>query len=394
MKKTVFLILSLTFLLGLFSVLQAQSADLLWTEDFGATAPDGWKVITPTWTNNWILTSEGYGYNDSTHKMLYDTSGGYDGNSWAFTPGIYMTAGNEYYLTFYQRVYFASYGHNLKVTVGNAQTVESQNTTLLTLTGVTNTDYTQRTTAHFIPTSSGTYYFAFHCYSPTDSYSLFVDYVQAWEIVNPSGPDEPVPVELSSFTAAVSADNIVNLMWVTQSETGVLGFYVLRNTENHLGSALTVSELIPATNTSEQQSYIFKDSEIHEDGLYYYWLQNSDFNGATQIHGPVSIQFTTNENSTPEIPLVTQLNPVYPNPFNPMAFIPFSLKEAATVNFEIYNARGQLMKRIPLGQKAAGNHRIEWDGNDDQGHPCGTGIYQIRMTAGSESFSRKAVLMK
>ena len=203
-----------------------------------------------------------------------------------------------------------------------------------------------------------------------------------------------MPVELSSFTAAISVDNFVNLMWVTQSETGVLGFYVLRNTENHLGTALTVSELIPATNTSEQQSYIFKDSELYEDGLYYYWLQNSDMDGSMQFHGPASIQFSAIGNSVPEIPLVTQLKPIYPNPFNPMAYIPFSLKEAATVNFEIYNARGQLMKRIPLGQKAAGNHRIEWDGSDDQGHACGTGIYHIRMTAGNESFSRKAVLMK
>ena len=206
--------------------------------------------------------------------------------------------------------------------------------------------------------------------------------------------DGHVPVELSSFTAAISVDNFVNLMWVTQSETGVLGFYVLRNTENHLGTALTVSELIPATNTSEQQSYIFKDSELYEDGLYYYWLQNSDMDGSMQFHGPASIQFSAIGNSVPEIPLVTQLKPIYPNPFNPMAYIPFSLKEAATVNFEIYNARGQLMKRIPLGQKAAGNHRIEWDGSDDQGHACGTGIYHIRMTAGNESFSRKAVLMK
>ena len=116
--------------------------------------------------------------------------------------------------------------------------------------------------------------------------------------------------------------------------------------------------------------------------------------GSMQFHGPASIQFSAIGNSVPEIPLVTQLKPIYPTPFHPMAYIPFSLKEAATVNFEIYNARGQLMKRIPLGQKAAGNHRIEWDGSDDQGPPCGNGIYHIRMTAGSESFCRIAVLMK
>ncbi len=210
-----------------------------------------------------------------------------------------------------------------------------------------------------------------------------------WAFANPS-----VPVELSSFTAAISADNFVNLMWVTQTETGVLGYYVPRGTENLLADAITVSELIPATNTSEQQSYIFKDSELFEDGYYYYWLQNSDMDGTVSFHGPVGIQFSTIGSGVPEIPLVTELKPVYPNPFNPMAYIPFSLKEAANVNFEIYNARGQLVKRIPLGQKSPGHYRTEWDGRDDQGRACGTGVYHIRMTAGNDSYLRKAVLMK
>jgi hypothetical protein len=210
-----------------------------------------------------------------------------------------------------------------------------------------------------------------------------------WAFANPS-----VPVELSSFTAAISADNFVNLMWITQSETGVLGFYVLRGTENLLADAITVSELIPAMNTSEQQSYIFKDTELFEDGYYYYWLQNSDMDGTVSFHGPVSIEFNTIGSSVPEIPLVTELKAIYPNPFNPRAFIPFSLKEAANVNFEIYNARGQLVKRIPMGQKAPGHYRTEWDGRDDQGRACGTGVYHIRMTVGNDSFLRKAVLMK
>ena len=238
-----------------------------------------------------------------------------------------------------------------------------------------------------LPNPSATYQLAFEALEGAGHANVLDDV----EIREDEGH---VPVQLSSFTAAISADNFVNLMWVTQSETGVLGFYVLRNTENHLGSALTVSELISATNTSEQQSYIFKDSEIFENGHYYYWLQNSDMDGSVQFHGPVSIQFTAAQGDIPELPLVTQLKPIYPNPFNPMAFIPFSLKESATVNFEIYNTRGQLVKRIPLGQKAAGNHRIEWDGRDDQGINCTTGVYHIRMTAGTESFSRKAVLMK
>lgn len=233
--------------------------------------------------------------------------------------------------------------------------------------------YSQRTNAPWLPTD------AVHCRVNT-----------IYKIKD----ETHVPVELSSFTAAISADNFVNLSWVTQSETGVLGYYVLRNTESDLGSALTVSQLIPATNSSEQQSYIFKDSELFEDGLYYYWLQNSDLDGTVQFHGPISVEFSTANITPPTPPLVTELQAIYPNPFNPMAYIPFTLANEANVSFSIYNARGQLVRKLQVGAKASGRHRIEWDGRDEQGGACSTGVYYIRMDADSQSFTRKAVLMK
>jgi len=202
------------------------------------------------------------------------------------------------------------------------------------------------------------------------------------------------PVELSSFTASISATNFVNLTWVTQSETGVSGFYVLRNTTDDLATAVTLNELIPATNTSQLQTYMYQDNELYEDGTYWYWLQNLDLDGTVDFHGPISVAWTNDGSDIPNIQLVTELRAVYPNPFNPRAYIPFSLKESATVNFEIYNSRGQLVRRIPIGDKAAGHHQTEWDGRDDQGRDCSTGVYHIHMTAGTESFFRKAVLLK
>lgn len=202
------------------------------------------------------------------------------------------------------------------------------------------------------------------------------------------------PVEFSSFTASFTVDNYVNLNWTTQSETGVHGFYILRNTQDDLAHATVISPLVPATNTSQEQTYVFTDNELYEDDTYYYWLQNSDLDGTVGYHGPISIIYTSSGGDTPGIPLETELKPIYPNPFNPHAYIPFSLKESATVNIEIYNARGQLVRHIPIGDKAAGHYRTDWDGHDDQGRACGTGVYHIRMTAGTESFFRKAVLLK
>ncbi len=206
--------------------------------------------------------------------------------------------------------------------------------------------------------------------------------------------EEPLPVQLSSFTAAISADNYVNLTWVTQTETGVQGFYVLRNSNEELASATTVSELIQATNTSQQQTYIFTDAELQEDGTYYYWLQNSDLDGTVDFHGPISIAYTIVGGGIPSIPLVTALGPAYPNPFNPSTTLSYSLAEPAPVVIDIYNQRGQIVRSYHKEHSAPGQFSLAFDGRDRNGVPLSSGVYLYRMSAGTFSQFRKMVLCK
>jgi len=207
--------------------------------------------------------------------------------------------------------------------------------------------------------------------------------------------EEPLPVELASFTATISAQNYITLTWVTQTETGMRGYYIYRDTDNNFAGAQNVSPLIPSANSSQMQTYVFEDTDVFETGTYYYWLQANDMDGTVGFHGPVSVFYNaTGDNPTPEIPLVTELKSVYPNPFNPLAFIPFSLAQDSNVSFKIYNARGQIVKHYELGNKAAGNYRITWDGTDYHGDTLSNGVYQIVMTAGSQVYQTKTTLLK
>lgn len=204
-----------------------------------------------------------------------------------------------------------------------------------------------------------------------------------------------LPVELSSFTATLSAQNLVSLMWITQSETGVSGYYIYRGIDTNASTAQIVSPLITATNTSTTQSYVYVDSEIFETGTYYYWLQNVDIDGTTDFHGPIRLDYVAGQNNgTPNISVVTELKNVYPNPFNPIAFISYSLADNNPVAIKIYNNRGQLVRVIDNAPATAGNHRIEWNGMDNSGNACSTGLYLVRMTAGNKTFTQKVVLVK
>ncbi|HOS07929.1 MAG TPA: FlgD immunoglobulin-like domain containing protein, partial [Candidatus Cloacimonas acidaminovorans] len=207
--------------------------------------------------------------------------------------------------------------------------------------------------------------------------------------------DATLPVELSSFTANINSQGGITVMWATQSETGVNGYYINRATVNNLSEALRISSLIPASNTSQQQVYVYNDNELYEPGTYYYWLEIQDIDGVVSYYGSRSVTFGGNgNNGTPEIPLVTGIRSIYPNPFNPSATIMYELDQPANVNIEIYNNRGQIVRSFNLGQQEKNRYKLLWDGTDNSGSACGTGIYFVKMQAGKETFLKKAALVK
>jgi len=258
--------------------------------------------------------------------------------------------------------------------------------------------YTGYTAPHrFEPNTTyfGTYTVELEGYGPWGPTSAYVSPAAENGVVIFSSSYGPtVPIELSSFTATISADNFVNITWITQTETGVRGYYILRNSTDELTMATTISGLIPATNTSQTMSYVFTDDELQEEGTYYYWLLNSDLDGHDYYYGPSSIFYTIPGEGIPEPPEITTLGPVYPNPFNPNTVIPFKLKESDSVNLRIYNNRGKEVKHYVLGDLQAGYHQVGWDGRDNSGQALPSGIYHIMMQAGKNSYKVKAVLMK
>lgn len=203
-----------------------------------------------------------------------------------------------------------------------------------------------------------------------------------------------VPVVLSGFSAVTVQNNLVQLNWTTQSEVNMQGFHVLRNTLEDLATANDVSGLIPATNTSQSHSYSFTDTDLYAEGTYYYWLQCLDYDGSFVFNGPVSMQYVFPGTETPEVPTVTELKSVYPNPFNPTAFIPYSVADASNVDLAVYNSRGQLVRRFPSEARQPGSYTVIWDGRNDLGGDVATGVYYVIMKAGKDTFQRRAVLMK
>ena len=96
----------------------------------------------------------------------------------------------------------------------------------------------------------------------------------------------------------------------------------------------------------------------------------------------------------PDIISFNGIRSIYPNPFNPLTTIDYEISMPADVKIEVYNNRGQLVRNFILGYKEQGSYKLTWEGEDNNGCLCSTGIYYIRMQAGKEIYIKKAVLLK
>jgi hypothetical protein len=95
-----------------------------------------------------------------------------------------------------------------------------------------------------------------------------------------------------------------------------------------------------------------------------------------------------------EVPAAFALRQNRPNPFDAETVVGFDLPEARWVSLTVYDAEGRLVKRLVDSEYAPGYHRAVWDGIDARGKPVSTGVYFIRMRAGSYDAMKKVTLIR
>jgi hypothetical protein len=83
-----------------------------------------------------------------------------------------------------------------------------------------------------------------------------------------------------------------------------------------------------------------------------------------------------------------------PNPFNPVTAITFSLPAAGKASVDVFNLRGQLVKNLLDERMSAGEHTATWNGSDDRGANCASGIYFTRVRVGNDIQYHKMTLLK
>lgn len=212
--------------------------------------------------------------------------------------------------------------------------------------------------------------------------------------------DAPLPVELSSFTAA-AWNGVVTLRWVTQSEINNERFDVLRAQERN-GVYQVIGSEPGQGNSNAPTSYSFADNLVANGSTYWYKIADVDVNGVRTEHGPVSAtpQAAGTEIITinSDVPANFRIYPAYPNPFNPSTNLKFDIPAGSQglqdVKVEIYNALGQKIRTLFEGIAEPATHSLAWDGADDNGQTVPGGVYFAVLTTGHFRESVKLTLVK
>jgi hypothetical protein len=223
--------------------------------------------------------------------------------------------------------------------------------------------------------------------APFTKVSYFDPTAVVVEIPNTGGQftvesNDPLPVELASFTANVNRNN-VNLTWTTSRETNNAGFDVERKLANAT-EWTKVGSVNGNGTTTENKTYTF--SERANTGNYNYRLKQNDFNGNSEY-------FALSNEVVVGVPSSYAISQNYPNPFNPTTKIDFDLPYDGKVNIVLFDLSGREIGTLVNEARTAGYYTVQFNASN-----LASGMYFYRISAegNGNNFTqtKKMVLIK
>ena len=151
------------------------------------------------------------------------------------------------------------------------------------------------------------------------------------------------------------------------------------------------------TNANGTIDSLFWDTTGFPGGLYLMEIVTDSPSGheckSLALCGIPVYTVTGDDPGTPESP--TNLIGSYPNPFNPVTTIEFSVARKTGVFMTIYDVSGKRIRRLVRGASyIPGIHKVKWNGINDRGEKVSSGVYFYRFEADGVVQTSKLVLMR
>ncbi|MDP2806814.1 MAG: T9SS type A sorting domain-containing protein, partial [bacterium] len=124
---------------------------------------------------------------------------------------------------------------------------------------------------------------------------------------------------------------------------------------------------------------------------YYVWAMDNTKNFISSPARSFKLIYPTGVTGQPgnDLPKVFALQSCFPNPSSGRVSFGYQLPKTSNVSLTVYNIAGQAVKRFDLGAKPAGQHKIDWNGNQ-----VAAGVYFYRLQAGEFVSTRKMMIVR
>ncbi len=198
-------------------------------------------------------------------------------------------------------------------------------------------------------------------------------------------PTEPLPVELTSFSADLSNASEVILNWNTATEVNNYGFEIQRKSaSNQLAEFKVIGFVEGNGNSNSPKEYTFTDAATLS-GVFSYRLKQIDLDGGYSYSNIITVEVIGDMSTIKEY----KLGQNYPNPFNPSTNIDYTVSSNEYVSLKVYDILGNEIATLVNEKKEAGNYKVEFNAAN-----FSSGLYLYKIQAGTFTQVRKMMLLK
>jgi hypothetical protein len=186
------------------------------------------------------------------------------------------------------------------------------------------------------------------------------------------------PLVPDSLSAIVIEDTIF-INWRYNHEADFDRYQLHR--ETYSGFEPSILNLIGEPDTS-----YYVDTDLTPGHNYYYRIAAVDNQDNLSDYSVELEVITTGVEGGwgAEMPTITTIESNYPNPFNSQTTIVYTVANLgplpARINIDIYDIMGRKVRNLVNERRGAGVHRITWDGRNDSGSDCPSGVYFARIS--------------
>ena len=203
------------------------------------------------------------------------------------------------------------------------------------------------------------------------------------------------PAVPDSLTGRFIADT-VSITWAYNTEADFSHYQLHKD---------TISNFEPSifNQISEPETSFYIDTDVDREHSYYYRIAAIDYQENLSDYSEELEVVPTGIGDYPgaSLPQITLIQTNYPNPFNTTTTIVYSVANLgpipAEIEINIYDIAGRKIKTLIRERRDLGEHSIIWDGKDDNGDDCSTGVYFAKISQWGLEISgkpRKLVLIK